>query len=167
MINSLPAWLPDIGFGAAFLTLLILFFGAGVVVTGQQFFHQLRNGGDVLLRTAFGFLGGTAMISIFSYALVSNIRRDHLLRVGTPRYTVATVGRNYYSRSGRKFVFDYRVGAYRNETNANCGESGCPPPGTRRYVRFAAEAPDVCKLTDLYVPDTLQTIPPLGWAKLP
>ena len=104
---------------------------------------------------------------MFSYATASNLRRDHWLRVGTPRYTVATVTRSYYSRSGRKFVFTYQAGTYQGDTYSNCGRGGCPPAGSRRYVRFAAQAPDVCRVLDRPVPDTLRTIPPWGWADLP
>ncbi len=95
-----------------------------------------------------------------------NTRRRHWLRAGTSRYSAAMVIRTFYSRSGRKFNFSYQVGAYQGRGQGECGAE-CPALGARRYGRFAAEAPDVCKLTLQQVPDSVQIVPPLGWARLP
>ena len=167
MMATLADWLPDIRFGNLFILLLVLFVGASMVVNGQKLLEQLRHDGTARLYHLAGFFGGLFMAGGLSYAMASNTRRDHWLRAGTSRYTVATVTRSYYSRSGRKFVFTYRAGARRHETNGECGTAPCPRAGARRFVRFAAEAPDVCQVLDAFVPDTLSLVPSGGWAKLP
>ena len=102
-------------------------------------------------------------------SLYAELRRDHYLRVGTSRYTVATVKRTYWSRTGHRYeyVYVYQAGALAGSDSKTCDLAGCPPLGSRRYVRFAAEAPEVSEITSWDVPDTLQTVPPLGWSELP
>jgi len=161
------SWLPDVGLFNAILLLLSVF-GWLVLVLGVKSLWRFYRGSEAFkLIDITSMMGATLMIAVLNYAAYSNTRRAHWLRVGTARYTVATVTRSYYSRSGRKFVFVYRVGPYQGKSQQDCGEAGCPPVGSRRYVRFAAEAPDVSELTRWDVPDSLQTVPPLGWAELP
>ena len=163
---TITDWLPDIGLGAAFFALLGLGSLAGLYTIGKRLFGLLKNGQPILLYDAVAFIGAAVFSCLFSYAIVSNVRRDHWLRVGTARYTVATVTRSYYSRSGRKFVFTYRAGPHSHETYGECGNAPCPPAGARRFVRFAVEAPDVCAVLAAPVPDTLSVVPPGGWAQL-
>lgn len=166
-MNTFLDWLPDIGLGNIFILLLIVFFGAGTVVHGQDLVKQLRHNGTVRIYNLVVFCGGLFFNGVLSSAIVSNTRRDHWLRVGTPRYAVATVTRSYYSRSGRKFVFTYRAGGRDHETNGECGNASCPALGTRRYVRFAAQAPDVCTVLAGAVPDSVASAPPEGWETPP
>ena len=160
-------WLTDFG---VFNLVLALVVGACWVLTlalAHLAYRNHRRGQkqvpNAFLHIASGIIFGT----ILTTTTYQNVRRAHLLRVGPCRYTVAAITRNFYSRSGRKFVVVYRVGDYQGHDQADCGQSGCRAAGTRLYIRFAAEAPDVCELTGLYVPDTLRTIPPLGWARIP
>ena len=167
MTDRLSTWLPDFGVSAISFAFISIFSGAVAIILAKDLVHNLISSKVSSTRSVIACLGWTAIAGFFGYALYSNTRRAHWLRVGTARYTVATVTRSYYSRSGRKFAFVYRVGPYQGKSQQDCGEAGCPPVGSRRYMRFAAEAPDVSELTRWDVPDTLQTVPPLGWAQIP
>ena len=117
------------------------------------------------IRTVLAIASGGVGV-LLCRAAYSNTRETHLLRVGPTRYTEATITRSFFSRSGRKFVFRYRVGAYQGQGQGECGER-CPAVGTRRYLRFAVDAPDVYELTPYYLDDSVRTVPSLGWERLP
>lgn len=165
-MSFLVSYLPDI---TVFNIVLALCSGGcwfGAIALVQEAFslrykrQKLRNG------TWLSILGGVILGIVLSRAAYENTRRIHWLRVGALRYTVATVTRTFFARSGRKFSVRYQVGSYQGQDQGECGEA-CPALHSRRYVRFAAQAPDVCELTQVDVPDSVHTIPPLGWAKLP
>ena len=116
-----------------------------------------------------GFLGtlgiGTVCL-LFAWRLA---RERYLLQPGAGRYTVGTVTEHYWQRGRHKFVVVYDVGQ-RHQTGEACGIANnqnvpCPPLGTRRYVYFSPEAPSTQQVTA--VPDSVHTIPPLGWARIP
>lgn len=167
MTKTFLDWLPDIGFGGCFFLFLAIISVKSLLVIGKPILNQLKEGKPVRIYDIVGLTGTIVFSCLFGSAVISNTRRDHWLRVGTSRYTVATITRSYYSRSGRKFVFVYPAGPRRYQANAECGNTPCPPAGTRRYVRFAAEAPDVCQVTPVPIPDSVRDVPPLGWDRLP
>ena len=159
-------YLPDVSVFNAVLALLggtCCFFGFALM---RDAYRTSRTGRALGMRTILSIASGGLLGFMFCKFAYSNTREAHWLRVGPMRYTVATVTHSFFSRSGRKFVFTYRVGTYRGQGQGECGEA-CPAPGTRRYLRFAVKAPDVSELTPHYVPDTLIFISPSGWAKLP
>ncbi len=166
-MTTLAHWLPDIGIGGLVFASLSLFGGVIFIVLSKQVLKRIRLGQPQHGREYVGTIAWFGFSLILGYSFASNLRRDHWLRVGTPRYTIATVARSYYSRSGRKFTFTYQVDNTQHESRDECGRYACPPPGTRRYVRFAAEAPDVSQLVDQPVPDSVQLIPSQGWVRLP
>lgn len=165
-MKSFVEYLLDMGVFNAVLTLLggtCCFF---VLALMREAYRMSRSGQTPRTRTVLSIASGGLLGIMLCKAAYSNTRAAHLLRVGSTRYTVATVTRSFFSRSGRKFVFTYRVGTYRGQGQGECGE-GCPVPGTRRYLRFVVEAPDVSELTPRYVDDTLSVVPPGGWPALP
>ena len=99
-------------------------------------------------------------------------RERYLLREGASRYTVAWVYEYGSQRGFHTFLYRYRVAGYDGQGYLRCGVSyeralPCPPLGTRFYVQFSPEEPAVEQITQLEVPDTVRTVPPLGWARLP
>ena len=99
-------------------------------------------------------------------------RERYLLREGASRYTVAWVYEYGSQRGFHTFLYRYRVAGYDGQGYLRCGVSygralPCPPLGTRFYVQFSSEEPAVEQITQLEVPDTVRTVPPLGWARLP
>ncbi|WP_223653216.1 hypothetical protein [Hymenobacter psoromatis] len=96
----------------------------------------------------------------------------YLLREGASRYTTAKVFKYGYQRGNKVFVYEYYVAGQRYQSSHECGPEDwrdftCPDLGVRLYVRFSPEDPSTDVVTNTLVPDSVRTIPPLGWAKLP
>ncbi|WP_223653219.1 hypothetical protein [Hymenobacter psoromatis] len=96
----------------------------------------------------------------------------YLLREGASHYTTAKVFKYGYQRGYHVFVYEYYVAGTRYQSSRECGVKEwqalpCPDLGTRYYIRFSLEDPQVEQVTKQIVPDSVRTIPPLGWAKLP
>lgn len=99
-------------------------------------------------------------------------RERYLLQPGKGRYTVATIYKHAWWRGRRKFVCAYFVAGQRYQTDQQCGiaqgqELPCPALGARRYIYFAPQDPNTKRVLAVPVPESVRTIPPLGWAKLP
>ena len=166
-METVVSWLTDV---SVFNLVLGLFVGACwfiALALAHDVYRNHRRGQKQLPNVFLGIAASLFLGIALGRTTYQNVRRAHYLRVGPCRYTVAAITHNFYSRSGRKFAVVYRVGTYQGQDQADCDQSGCRSAGTRLYIRFAAEAPEVCELTDLYVPDTLRVIPPLGWARIP
>ena len=166
-METLLAYWADVSIINAVFALISAVFLVGGIMNVSTVIKAVSSGQGAVTHTVVGWLGCIVLSTVLGVASYQNTRRAHWLRVGTSRYTVATIERNFSARSGRKFVFAYRVGSYQGQDQGECGEAGCPPVGSRRYVRFAAQAPDVSELTRWDVPDSLRHVPPLGWAELP
>jgi hypothetical protein len=166
-MKLIDAWLPDVDSGTIVGLLFFLVFFTLFAVNIKHLLDKWRHDQPLVVLDFTSFIGGVVLSAVTGYSLCAGLRHDHLLRVGPHRFTVAVVTRTYWSRTGRRFAFAYRVGPYQGSDSQTCPPAGCPPIGSRRYVRFAAEAPDVSELTRWDVPDSLQTVPPLGWAELP
>ncbi len=116
----------------------------------------------------FTFVIGAACL-FFSFAL---LRERYLLRPGAGRYTVASVTEHYSQRGRRKIVCDYYVNGQQWQNNKACGIANnrnlpCPALESRYYVYFSPEDPATSEITSVPVPDSVQVVPPLGWARLP
>lgn len=123
--------------------------------------------GAVLTPLLLAGLAGVC--GLVSWALA---RERYLLRPGAGRYTVGVVDEHYTQRGRQKFVCVYHVARQRWQTGQACGiargqDLPCPALQTRRYVYFAPEDPGIAQLTAVPVPDSVRTIPPLGWARIP
>jgi len=99
-------------------------------------------------------------------------RARYLLRPGAGRYTVATVYKHKRWRGKPQFVYEYLVSGQHYSGEQSCGiaewrELPCPALHTRRYAYFAPDDPSTEILTAVPVPDSVRTIPPLGWARIP
>ena len=120
----------------------------------------------------FGLLGGLLVVAFCFFMAYAETRARYLLREGASRYTVAQVTKYGTRRGYRQFVYRYEVSGRGYRGDEDCGVSQnrtlpCPPLGTRFYVQFSPEDPDVEQITQLEVPDTVHTVPPLGWERLP
>ena len=99
-------------------------------------------------------------------------RERYLLRPGAGRYVVGTITEHYWQRGRHKYVIVYYVDGQRWQTAEACGMADwqnlpCPALGARLYVYFAPKDPTVQQVLAVPVPDTLRTVPPRGWARLP
>lgn len=120
----------------------------------------------------FGLFGGLLVVA-FCFFMAYRMPRDrYLLREGVSRYTVAQVTKYGTRRGYRRFTYRYEVTGKTYLDAEDCGVSQnralpCPPLGTRFYVQFSPEYPSVGQITQLEVPDSVRTVPPLGWERLP
>ena len=159
--------LTGIEIGAVLFGLFLL--GLGVYILPEALrkpWRQWTYNDVVTILSIFGI----GLLCLFVCYTLS--RERYLLRPGAGRYTVGTVAKHYWQRERRKFLLVYHVAGERWQTGLACGMADgqnlpCPAVGTRRYVRFSPDDPAAEQLTAMPVPDTLQTVPPLGWAQIP
>lgn len=98
--------------------------------------------------------------------------KRYLLRPGAGSYSVGTVVKINSLRGKRQFACAFVVNGQHCQTGKLCGTVEgkavpCPAFYSRRYVHFAPESPDTAVITDIAVPDSVRTIPPLGWPRIP
>lgn len=110
--------------------------------------------------------------SVCFFMVYRGMRARYLLREDASRYTMARVTDHGTRRGYRQFIYHYEVNGKDYQSAEDCGVSQnralpCPPLGTRFYVQFSSEEPDVEQITQLEVPDSVRIIPPLGWERLP
>lgn len=120
----------------------------------------------------FGPLSGLFICAVCWFGTWGLVYERCLLQPGAGRYTIGTVVRYKWWRGRQKFVVNYYVAGQRHVTDGACGMANgenlpCPALGSRRYVYFSPEDPDVERVTALRVPDFITTVPPLGWERLP
>ncbi len=152
---------------AALLGSLLLLLEAWLIPVAWRKPAARRTYGDVV--------GPVLAVAIGTFLLVASwslVRKRFLLRPGAGRYTVATVIGLDSWRGQPRFTYTYNVNAQRYQTGQECGivtgqPAPCPTLHARRYARFAPEDPAIVELTALSVPDSVHTIPPLGWGRLP
>lgn len=102
----------------------------------------------------------------------SLVRTRYLAEPGGGRYTVGTVYKHDSQRGIRRFVCAYYVTNQRYQTDQECGiaqgrELPCPLLQARFYIGFAPESPGTAQITNVPVPDSVRSIPPLGWDRIP
>ena len=109
----------------------------------------------------------------------SSIHKRYLVRPGAGRFTVGTVVQHTVNKGHYHFVCAYHVQGQLYQITERCdryrGRGSidrwlkllCPSRGTRHYVYFSPLDPSVSQMSNVPVPDTLRSIPPLGWARLP
>ena len=119
-------------------------------------------------RQLLGFL---LLLVFCGVILYTSVRTRYLLQ-GPCRYTVAQVTKHSRQRGELRFWYAYRVAAHEGLGYDWCGirngrDQPCPLVGTRLYLRFSVEDPSVKQLITMPVPDTLRTIPLLGWTRIP
>lgn len=100
------------------------------------------------------------------------VNERYLLRPGAGHYTVATVVELDSFRGEPRFTCAFQVAGQSYQIAKLCGtvagrEVPCPALRSRRYVHFATEDPNLMELTDVAVPDSVRSIPTLGWGNIP
>lgn len=126
-------------------------------------------------RTYSDVVGPVLAVAIGCFLLVASwhlVHKRYLLRPGAGRYTVATVIELDSWRGEPRFTYAYFVNGQRYQTCQTCGTAAgqplpCPSLHAHRYARFAPEDPSIAELTALLVPDSVRTVPPLGWVRVP
>lgn len=123
-------------------------------------------------KYAAGLLGALAGSGYCFVMLYTELHHRYLLQEGPYRYTIAQVTDHSRQRGKLRFWYHYQVAARDLLGAKSCGISQwrdlpCPPVGTRFYVKYSVTEPAVQELTEREVSDSVRTIPPLGWAKLP
>lgn len=156
--------------------LIILLVGLAVLIASGFIARNVRRDmrqqkpltyGDVVSPFAGVFISAVCFLIAYSTP-----RKHYLLRGGVARYTAARVFKYGNEKGDDKFVYEYYVAGQRYQSSRKCGvkdwqQQPCPALGNRYYVRFSPENPGTEEFTDIFVLDTLRTIPPLGWARLP
>ena len=158
---------PTIVFALLSLAVLIIScFGARKL---WRDFHQRK---PLTYDDVFAPLIGVFLSAGFFVMAYFPPHHKYLLRPGASHYTTAQVFKYGNQRGNDVFVYEYYVAGQRYQSSRECGIKDwqalpCPRLGTRYYIRFSLEDPQVEQVTKQLVPDSVRTVPPLGWAKLP
>ena len=158
---------PDIVFALLSVAILI-FSGFGA----RKLWYDMRQQKSLTYADVLAPFAGVFMSVVFFIIAYSSTQRIYLLRAGATRYTVGKVFEHSSNRGNDTFVYEYYVAGQRYQSAHECGPEDwrdftCPDLGVRLYVRFSPEDPNTDVVTTTLVPDSVRTIPPLGWARLP
>ena len=110
-------------------------------------------------------LGALAAIAFFCY---DSLHTRYQLRPGVGRYLPGSVYAYGSTKRGKLYWYTYSVAGITYQNHAFCaaGED-YPPRGTRYYIRYSLAEPTVSQSTGVRVPDTLRSVPSLGWGTRP
>jgi hypothetical protein len=162
--------------GLATRELVVLGIGLAVLAfTGfvtYKLWRDVRQQKPLTYRDALTPLAGILLSTLFFLLAYSGPRSRYLLRAGAYHYTVARVFKDGMQRGNHVFVYEYYVAGQRYQSSRECGPEewrawACPALGQRYYVQFSLASPGVEQVLQHPVPDSVRTIPPLGWAKIP
>ena len=148
---------------------------AVLVFTGfvtRKLWRDFRQHKPLTYREMATPFAGLLLSSLCLLLAYSGPRARYLLRAGAHRYIVARVIKYSSLRGNQEFVYEYYVAGQRYQSACECGPEdwrtwACPTLGTRCYVQFALADPSTEQLLKQAVPDSVQHVPPLGWARLP
>lgn len=156
--------------------LVVLLIGLAVLVgTGlvaRKLWRDLRRQKSLTYRDVLAPVAGLVLSALFFLLAYSGPRSRYLLREGAYRYTAARVLKYGTQRGNPVFVYEYYVAGQRYQSSRECGPESwrtwaCPALGQRYYVQFSLASPGTEQLSQHVVPDSVHTVPPLGWDALP
>lgn len=156
-------------------------------LTGEEIFHLFVISGITVFYVAqwrgwlgkgllatppltrfMGYLSGLAGVAVAAFFCYSSLHTRYQLRPGVGRYLPGSVYAYGSTKRGKLYWYTYFVAgnAYQNHAFCAAGED-YPPRGTRYYIRYSLAEPAISQSTGVRVPDTLRSVPSLGWGTLP
>jgi hypothetical protein len=146
-----------------------------VISSGLAFFVALRRGWLGKRRPApppltrfTQYVSGLGALAIVIFFCYDSLHTRYQLRPGVGRYIPGAVYAYGHTKRGKLYWYRYYIAGNTYENHAFCaaGED-YPPRGTRYYILYSLAEPAISQSTGRRLPDTLRTIPSLGWGKLP
>ena len=156
--------------------LVVLVLGVGLLIFSgfwaPKLWRDMRQQKPLTYDDVLAPIMGVLMSAVCFFMMYWGVRTRYLLRAGATRYTVGKVFEHSSNRGNDTFVYEYYVAGQRYQSAHECGPEDwrdftCPDLGVRLYVRFSPEDPSTDLVVNILVPDSVRTIPPLGWARLP
>lgn len=120
------------------------------------------------LTQFMSYLSGLGTLGLIIFFCYNSLHTRYQLRPGVGRYIPGAVYAQGSSKRGKLYWYTYSVAGNTYQHHALCAAGkDYPPRGTRYYIQYSLAEPALSQSTGVRVPDTLRTVPSLGWGTLP